>query len=60
MDSGWIYYCNHCQKDVRVDVEAYIEHISQLSRIVVVGVSVTCVECKATLDGDDARMDLER
>ena len=60
MDSGWTYYCNHCHKDVSVDVEAHIEHISQLSRIVVVGVSVTCVECKATLDGDDARMDLER
>ena len=56
----WGYYCNHCGKDVRVNVTAYIDHIAQLSRTVAVEVDVTCVECDATLDGDSAIMDFER
>lgn len=59
-EPDWIYYCSHCQKDVRVNIATYIEHISQLSRVIVVGVSVTCAECKATLDGDSARIELEQ
>ena len=55
------YYCIHCNKDVHPDEVAFAVHKARILRIAEDGrVSVTCVECKARLDGDDARIDLER
>ena len=47
------YYCNNCKKDVKADLNSYIEGVINETKCVKVIVVATCRECDSRLEEDE-------